>query len=181
MPSWVTYVLVGFGVLLIVAGALVGGWLFYQRQVRRAVVRLFSAREAVQSAATALENVLDHLSAADDETLTSFASDLNQEDRRVLHEISLKMRIVGEDLAGLPLPKAAWPTATLLERAAFRISEEAGRVGDLTDPVAVLEALAAVDTATVRQVRKTADDELDVLRERYGVEDTAVYGGGLYI
>lgn len=181
MPSWLPYVLVAIGTLMLVAVALLGGWLLYRRQVRRSVVRLVGARESIRHAAEALERVLDHLAAGDDEVLASFAADPNHEDRRALHEIALKMRIAGEDLAGLALPKGAWAAATLLERAAFRISEEAGRVGEPTEPVAVLEALAAVDTASVRQARRTADTELDSLRERYGIEETAVYGGGLYI
>lgn len=181
MPSWLAYVLVAVGTLAVVAGALVGGWFLYRRQIRRSVVRLIGARESIRAAAEGLEKVLDHLAAAEDETLAEFASHNEHEDRKALHEIATRMRVAGEDLAGLALPKSAWSSATLLERAAFRISEEAGRVGDRTDPVAVLEALAAVDTAAVRQARRTADTELDALRERYGIEDAAVYGGGLYI
>lgn len=181
MPSWLPYVLVGVGTLILVAVALAGGWYLYHSQQRRSVVRLVGARESIRCADEALESVLDHLASADDEVLTSFASDANHEDRRALHELASKMRITGEDLAGLALPRSAWAAATLLERAAFRISEEAGRVGEPSDPLAVLEALAAVDTGAVRQARKTADVELDALRERYGVEETAVYGGGLYI
>jgi hypothetical protein len=163
-----------------VAAAFLGRFL-YLRQVRRSLVRLLGRLEAILASAKGLELVLEHLLSADDETLSTFAGDPTSEDRRALEDVATRMRIMGDDLHSMALPKRLWPSAEAMEAAARVVAQQAGGVGDAETPEAVLAALAAVRIADINRAIDVSNEALEPLLLAFDVRDPAVYGGGLYI
>lgn len=153
----------------------------WRRQVRRYLIGLVGSREDVRSQARALESVVEILAGAGDSTLVAFAQNPRTEERRTLADIAQRMTITAEELRTAALPKRLWTAANLLEAAARAVAREAGKAGEAPTPSAVLDALAAVDLTAPEGVALRASEELHRLCAEYGVEDPAVYGGGLYI
>lgn len=181
-PNVLWILIVAFVALVAVgvAAALLGRFL-YLRQVKRSLVTLAGRREGILAAAKGLELVLEHLLAADDATLSAFAGDPASEDRRALEDVAARTRIAADDLHGMALPKRLWPVAEAMEHAARIIAEQAGGVGEASEPDEVLAALAAVRISEINAAIDAANRSLDPLLEAFEVSDPAVYGGGLYI
>ena len=177
---WV-YVIIAVAGVALVAAIVIAAMLLWQRQVRLALIGLTGRREAVMAAYRALESVFSALADSDVETLTVFATDPGSEHRKSLEELHTRMKIQADELADLPLPKAQWKAADLLGVAAGRLASEVGQVGEAADPEAVLEAVSAVDIAAITEALNPANEEIDRLLVDMGIEDAAVYGGGLYI
>jgi hypothetical protein len=177
---WV-YVIIAVAGVALVAAIVIAAMLLWQRQVRLALIGLTGRREAVGAAYRALETVFAALADSDVEQLTAFATDPTSEHRKSLEELHTRMRMQAEELADLPLPKAQWKAADLLGVAAGRLAAEVGRVGEASDPEAVLEADGSIDVTGVTEALDPANAEIDRLLEEQGIEDPAVYGGGLYI
>jgi hypothetical protein len=167
-------------VILAALGVLLGR-LLYVRQVRRSLLRLIGTREAIRAAARGLQQVLEHLLAAEDEALEVFAADATSEDRRALEELSARMRISADELKLLALPKRLWPVAEEMESAARAIADQAGAVGEAHGPDAVLDRLTAIRPHDINAKMAEADERLELLLDAFKVHDPAVYGGGLYI
>lgn len=163
-----------------VASAFIGRAL-YLRQVRRSLVRLLSMREAVTAAANGLDRVIEHLLSAGDESLVAFAEEPRHEDRRAVEDVASRARIAADELHTLALPKHLWPVAESMEKAAREIAKQAGAVGEADTPDGVLDALGAVDVATIANAIGEANETLEPLLREFGVSEPAVYGGGLYI
>ncbi|HEX9093308.1 MAG TPA: hypothetical protein VF902_04935, partial [Coriobacteriia bacterium] len=142
---------------------------------------LTGRREAVMAAYKALESVFGALAECDEESLTDFAVNPENEHRRSLEELYERMKAQAEELADLALPKAQWHAADLLGEAAGKLASEVGRVGDATSPDGVLDAVGAIDVVAVRAVLDPANEEIDRLLDLFGVDAAAVYGGGMYI
>lgn len=157
------------------------GRILYIRQTRRSLVKLLGRREGVVAAANGLEKVIQHLLAAGDESLMLFAEDAHHEDRRAVDDVAVRMCIAGDELHALALPKRLWPVAEAMEQAASMIAAQAGAVGEASTPDGVLDALAAIDVAGIASAVRTANAALEPLLEDFHVDDSAVYGGGLYI
>jgi hypothetical protein len=157
------------------------GRVLYLRQVRRSLLRLITAREAVRAAERGLQQVLQHLVEADNEAFGAFAADPASEDRRALEELAGRMRITADELKALALPKRLWGVAERIESAARAVADQAGGVGEATGQDAVLERLAAIRLQDVHELMASADESLDPVLEAYKVREPSVYGGGLYI
>lgn len=151
------------------------------RVTRSALVSLVSRREAVDAARKTLEDVMRHLVDTDDDALEDFIADPDHEDRRALTEVASRMRILVEELDTKPLASSLVPVAEGLADAAFVIMEEAGRVGESTDAIEVLDSISDVDLSRVNSVFQKADERVKAACERYHLDEAAVYGGGLYI
>ncbi|MBE0476722.1 MAG: hypothetical protein IBX62_06495 [Coriobacteriia bacterium] len=167
-------------VALAVGGALLVryGW---KRFVRRRVVRLIGRREAVRAGERTLRAVVVRLAEAPDDEIAAFAADPGDEDRRSLSDVVARMEVQADDLVRMPLPKGLWSAGELLADAAWRLGTEAGRVAGAGGAEEVLERLAGIDLIAVRDAVAAAEAEIVRLEEDHGVEEEAVYGGGLYI
>lgn len=156
------------------------GVVLWRRSVKRELVRLLAASEAVHSALKSVENVVSRLAAASDGDLVAFALDGETEDRRVLGEVASQTGIIAQELAGRGLPSALAECADALEHAAAALGEQAEMTLEV-DGVEVLDALATIQLNEVREHLAHADGVLRALSDRYHLESAAVYGGGLYI
>lgn len=177
-------VVIVVSVAIVLVGAIAGAYAaraLWRRQVRGYVIGLIGRREDVRSQARALEGVVEILSGAEDATLVAFATNPRTEERRTLADIAQRMTMASEELRTIALPKRLWAAANQLEVAARAVAREAAKAGEAPDPAAALDALAGVDLTAPEGAALRASEELHRLCEEYGVEDSAVYGGGLYI
>ncbi len=175
------YAIVAVVAVALIVGVVLGSMMLWRSQVRRSLIGLTGRREAIRAAYRALESVFSSLAGADADELTTFAMDAGSVHRKALEELHARMRIMCEEIADLPLPKALWPAADLLGVAAGSLAVETGRVGEATSADKVLEALGKIDVIGIANTLGPADVEIDRLLGEYQVEDPAVYGGGMYI
>lgn len=180
VPLWV-WIVIGVVVLLCVAAVVL--WFVVGRKMsgRRYLIAMIGRRESVRASRRTLEAVMRHLADESDEALAGFAVDPGSEDRRSLVEIRDQMRVLADELDTRPMPSRLVRVAEELADAAFVVSEEAGRVRDEMEAAEVLSALSQIDLGRVAAQVVEADHWIDEACAEYGVEDTAVYGGGLYI
>lgn len=180
MSVW-SIIFIVLGAVLIAGGlavAAIFGWRAYER---RALLRLLARAEAVEAAAQALDDLLGRLANAQDEELEVFARDPESVERRSLHEVARRAEILKDELDMVRLPKSLAPLADALADAAFVTAREAGCVTDDDIGDSALDKLASVDLEIVRAYTKLARAKLAAACAAAGLEDTAVYGGGLYL
>ncbi len=180
MSGW-TLIAVIIGVLLVAcaggAGALFG-WQAYRRSV---LMNLVVRAEAVEAAGSALIDTITRLSEESDEALEHFCVDREAVERRALHEIVSRAGMLADELDRMPLPASLVSVATALADAAYLISREAALVTDEQTGSDALDALSAMDLALVRAYISKGRAVLFTTCEICGLDDTAVYGGGLYL
>ncbi len=181
MALW-GWIAVGVGSVLVGVAIVVGALYAWRAVERRYLLRLISRREAVDAARQALEDVLRRLAEGSDEQLHHFAMDPEALERRTMHEVWVRARILSDELDTMPLPWRLVPAASRLADAAYEVSIEAGKVhdGDVGD--LALEALSAIDITAIALAFNTARTEISRECELCSVEeDASVYGGGLYL
>ena len=181
MSIWVIYGIVATVGVLVIAGIVVGSILLWRRQVRRSLVGLVGRREAVSAAYRGLEAVFAARGGDDAGVVSEFALDPASTHRKALEELQTRMAIEVEELQNVALPKRFWQTADLLMAAAAKVRDEVGRINQAPTPEGVLDAVAAIDVTGIRSAIAIAGEELDRQLRETGVDDSAVYGGGLYI
>lgn len=180
MPVW-AWILTVVG-LLIVLGALgVGGWFAWKAYERRALMKLMVRTAAIEAAAQALTDVVTRLSVAADEELESFAADADSPERRALHEVVSRASMIRDELDIMSLPKDLIPIAESMADAAHVIGVEAGAVEDDQREGDALDRLGTVDLAAVQSYTKQARAKVHAACLQFGLEETNVYGGGLYL
>jgi hypothetical protein len=176
----VLLVAVGVVALLGVAGYFI--WRFvWHRLSRRYLIRLISRKESISASLRTLEAVLRHLADDSDEALLEFAQDVESLDRRALAEEHQRCIVLTDELATMPMPKRLVPVANALADVAEAVAQESGRIGDQQSADEVLDGLQAVDLDRIGECLAKAEGLIDEACEYYGVEEAAVYGGGLYI
>ena len=181
MPVW-GWVAIGAGGVLLLAAAVIGSILGWRAAERRFLLRLVRRREAIDAVRQALEDVVSHLAQGSDETLNHFAEDPNSIERRTLHEVTSRARILADELDSMSLPKKLVPAADALGDAAYAIAIEAGRVHDEQSDDAAFDALGSIDLTAIAGTYAAATREVQHACEVCGLqEDAAVYGGGLYL
>lgn len=180
MSDAVLYVIIG-GAVALALGAAVGGFLFYRRYARSALVRLVGHREAIRAAYRGLESTFASLAEETSEEMLAFAEMPENVRRKALEELYERMTLEVDELAEIALPKNAWPAADLLAAAAKCVRDEIGTVTSAGDPDAVLAAVAALDVEGMRTAMAKAGAELDGVLAASKIKDASVYGGGLYI
>jgi len=149
---------------------------------RRYLLRLVRRREAIDAVRQALEDVVMRLAQGSDETLTHFADDPDAIERRALHEVASRARILTDELDSMPLPPKLVPAASVLGDAAYAIAVEAGKVHDEQVGDAAFEALGSIDLTAIAGTYAKATREVQAVCQACGLEeDAAVYGGGLYL
>jgi hypothetical protein len=179
MPDWAWVVGAG-AVLLIAAGAAIG-ILIRRRYARRTLVRLIARAEAVDAAGDALSDVARQVGEGGYEAAEAFAMDPDSVERRALAEVHNRAAILVDELDVMPMPKQLVPVAEALADAAYAVREQAGCVKDGHVGPEALEAFAAIDLELVANHRKKARILISEACERLGLDETAVYGGGLYL
>jgi hypothetical protein len=181
VPVW-GWVAIGAGGVLLLAAAVIGSILAWRAAERRYLLRLVRRREAIDAVRQALDDVVLHLAQGSDETLSHFAADPDALERRTLHEVASRARILADELDSMPLPKKLIPAADALGDAAYAIALEAGKVHDEQLGDAAFDALGSIDLTSIAGKYAAATREVQNACEVCGLEeDAAVYGGGLYL
>lgn len=174
------YVAVGAGTAFTAAMVVLLIRVFWNRDVRKHILRLAGRRAEIDAATHALQEVMDRLAVADEGHLIAFALDADSEERQTLCEIAGRMRLAADDLAGTSLPRQLWQGADQLAQAASQLSDAVRPISD-GDGAALLDALGRIDISAALEHLSAADETLSTLCERYGVDMGDIYGGGLYI
>jgi len=179
LDGWTPYAIIAGVALVLAAATVVLARVAWRRQVRRYLVGLVGRREGIGAALKTVESGIRVLAAGTVDELLAFSAE-ESEDRSTFAEIADRMRIETAELADLALPKKLWPLADSLQAAARSLSEQVGGVGDKAGE-AVLDALGGLDLEPVRVALRDADGHIAAASTEYGLVDSAVYGGGLYI
>lgn len=167
--------------IILVAGIVVGSIALWRREVRRSLVALVGRREAIRAAYRGLEAVFAALADDSPETVALFATDASSVQRKALEELQARMAMQVDELQHVRLPKRFWHTADLLQAAASKLRDEVCKMNQAPTPEAVLDGVAAIDVTGIRATIAAAGEELDRRLSDTGIQDPAVYGGGLYI
>lgn len=178
---WVWYGVIATVGILLIAGIVVGSIFLWRRQVRKSLIGLVGRREAVRAAYRGLESVFSALAEESPEQISEFATVSTSVHRRSLEELAIRMAMQVEELQSLALPKTAWHCADLLMAASATLRDEVVKINHASSPEAVLEGVGKIDVPAIRLAMATAGEELDRLLKENRIEDSAVYGGGLYI
>ncbi len=180
-PQWVWILITVASLVVVVSvGWLVGGWLWH-RFSRRYLVQLIGRRENFIASQRTLEAVIRHLADEPEESLLEFAQDPGSPDRQAFFDVAHRMQLLADEAWTTPLPKRLWPLGQALGDAAATLAMEAGSVSEDMDADGVLTALASVNVERVTRAFEEAVKLMTEAREYYDIDDTAVYGGGLYI
>jgi hypothetical protein len=180
MPLW-AWIAVIAGVIVVLAGVTVAGIFAYRAAERRYLLRLIRSREGLDFVRQALGDSLGRLAEGSARELRAFAEDPDSSERRALHEVASRSRLLADELDGMSLPGRLVPAAEALADAAFLIGREAGRVSDDLRGDAALDALGRIDLDAVETYYRAAISAVQSVCEACGLEDSAVYGGGLYL
>ncbi len=180
MPNW-AWILIGAGGVLLLGAIGVAAYFGWKAAERRYLLRIVSRREGVDVARQALEDTVVRLAEGSDESLHHFAEDPDGVERRTLHEVALRARILTDELDTMALPKKLVPAAAYLGDAAWVIAREASKVDDDLTGDAAFEALGSIDLGQIASVHEAAVREVERVCEDLGLEEVAVYGGGLYL
>lgn len=172
---------IAIGVILLLAAAIASLVLVMRAYERRKLLRLLGKAENIDAAIRTLEETLERLSVSEDAVLEHFAQDSEALERRVLHELSSRMTVLSDELDHTPEPTSLVKAAEALADSAYLVAYNSGRVGDEDMGEVALDRLEEVDLAAVEAYQAKARAILARLSEEFGVEDTAVYGGGLYL
>ena len=181
MPVWAEVVLVVIGVLVLLAAAAAAAVFGWRAYTRRLVLRLVVRAEAIEAAGQALLDAVGRLASADDETLAEFATDPESPERRVMHDVSTRAHMLAYEIDRMPLPRSLVPVAEALADAAVVIDREASHVQDPHEGHSALDALTNIDLEAVRAYLASAHMRLTEECVTHGLDDMAVYGGGLYL
>lgn len=166
--------------LLVGAGAALGifAWRSYER---RQLLRLLVRAEAVEALASGLTESVERLSQSSDTELEMFVDDPVSSERNALSEIQSRATLLYEELDHMPLPRKLITVAEALADAAYIICEQSSLVRGEDTGATVLEQLLSIDLRRVRaytdKARMITAGACDVC----GLDETAVYGGGLYL
>jgi hypothetical protein len=179
LEDWTPYAIIAVAAVVLVAATVVLARLAWRRQVRRYLVGLVGRREAIGAALKMADASVRTLAKGSVDDLIAF-SETGSEERRALVEVAARMAMETSELADLALPKKLWALADSLGAAAASLSEQVGRVGDLSGE-AVLDALLEMDLDAPRALLVEADVLIASASTLYGLTDSSVYGGGLYI
>jgi hypothetical protein len=180
MPPWAWIVIASGAVLIIVAAAAIVV-LARRSYHRRMLLRLVVATEAVEAATNGLGDVIARLAVASDEELEIFADEPDSAERRALAEVHSRGRMIRDELDHIAMPKKFLPAAEAIADAAHLVAEQAACVGDDHVGMRALDELAGIDLARVRSYTQAARILVNGACEVCGLDETAVYGGGLYL
>lgn len=180
MSVWAVVAIV-LGALLLLAAAAVLGVVAWRGYERRKLLYLLVRTEAVEAAASALTSVVTRLATGTDEELAAFANDPESMERRTLAEVESRARILTGELDRVALPRKLVPEAEAIADAAYMIADQASCIPEGERGMGVLDRLGCIDLELVRGYTNKARTLLRGMCDQCGLDDTAVYGGGLYL
>lgn len=181
MPLWGGIALIA-GAVLLLAAIGVSAFFGWRGLERRYLLRLISRREAVYAVRQALEGAVIRLAEGSDAQLELFAENPDSQERKMLHEVCVRARILRDELDTMSLPKRLVPAADALADAAYIVNAEAAKIGDADRGSVVLGELGTIDLGMVAEVFERAASAVSLTCRVCEVEeDAAVYGGGLYL
>lgn len=180
MPLW-AWIAIGAGIVVVLAGATIAGVLAYRHAEERYVLRLVRSREGLDSVRQALGDSLGRLAEGSEAELRAFASEPDSAERRALHEVALRARLLADELDVMSLPSSLISAAEALADAAHLIAVESSRVSDASRGEEALEQLGDIDLDAVETYYRAAIAAVRQVCEACGIDDSAVYGGGLYL
>lgn len=180
MSIWAVVAIV-LGAILLLAGAAILGVFAWRGYERRKLMYLLVRTEAVEAAAGALTSLVMRLADGSDEELALFANDADSVERRTLAEVESRARILTGELDRVALPKRLVPEAEAIADAAFVVAEQASCIPEGERGMGVLDRLSCIDLELVRGYTNKARVLLRRICDECGLDDTAVYGGGLYL
>lgn len=180
MPVW-AWIIIGVGVALLIGAGVAAFWFGRKEMRRRALLRLVVRAEAVEAAQQALEESIRRLAIAGDTELEQFADDPESVERRTMGEVASRARLLTDELDRMAVPKPLIHVADSLADAAFLIAKESERVSDADVGPAAFDKLASIDLKLARKYAERARLRVIEACDVCDLEDTAVYGGGLYL
>jgi hypothetical protein len=180
VPIWAWIAIVA-GVVAVAAVAVALTVLAMRSAEERYALRLVRGREGVDFARQALGDSLSRLAEGSEAELRAFADHPDSLERRALHEVASRARFIADELDTTALPASLIPAAESLADAAYLISKEAGRVQDDDLGEAALEHLGSIDLDAVETYYRAAIAAVARVCESCGIDDSMVYGGGLYL
>ena len=130
--------------------------------------------------ASALRRLAEHLAECTDRELERFASQPECEDRRAFGDVAMRMKIVHDELAATEVPHALEEITLDMEDVATSIGEAASAAEGREDGDA-LGGVARLDLVGITEQVRVMEDKLHALAVAHHVDDSSVYGGGLYI
>lgn len=180
MPLW-AFVAGAFGVIIAVALLIVAVNVGTRFMEKRRLLTLLVHAENVDAGERTLKDLCIQLSDAEDEVLGHLADDPDAVERRVLQELTSRLGHLAVELDEMPLPQGLVPVAEALADASFLIARESGRIQDDDRGDVALDHLGEIDLVAVKGYAGKARAMVLDAAARYGLEETAVYGGGLYL
>lgn len=180
MPLW-AWITIGVGAVLLLGALIAAMWLATKAVRRRALLKLVVRAEAVDAAEKALEETVKRLAVAGDTELERFADDPDSVERRTMSEVAGRAGLLTDELDRMAVPKSLVPVANSLADAAYLIAREAERVKDEHIGPSAFDRLATIDLQMARSYAGKARLRVMEACEVCGLQDTAVYGGGLYL
>jgi hypothetical protein len=180
VPVW-AWIAIGAGIVAVIAVAVVAGVISYRAAEERYVMRLVRSREGLDFVRQALGDSLGRLAEGSEAELRDFAENPDSTERRALHEVASRARLLADELDATPLPNKLVPAADALADAAYLVAKEASRVTDETLGESALIELGSIDLDAVETYYGAAIAAVGNVCKSCGIDDSAVYGGGLYL
>jgi len=180
VPVWAVVTLI-VGLVLLIGAVAAAVWLGWRAYERRQLLRLIGRLESLEAVSQALVEAIGRLSRFADDELEAFAADTDAPERRVLAEVRSRAQLLQDELDHMPLPRRLTPVAEALADAAFVVAREAGLITDDDVGEQALDRLASLDLSAVDAYTAQARTRLAAMCAVCGLEETAVYGGGLYL
>jgi hypothetical protein len=180
VPLW-AWIAIAAGVIVVLAGATIAGVLAYRAAEERYVLRLVRSREGLDFVRQALGDSLGRLAEGTEAELRTFAARPDAAERKALHEVASRSRLLADELDSMALPASLVSAAEALADAAHLIAVEADKVGAASTGEQALEELGSIDLDAVETYYRAAIAAVQLVCEACGIDDSAVYGGGLYL
>jgi len=179
------YLWIGIAAALAISALGVASYFFYRilakRWIRRSTMHLIGYRERITASRKTMEAVLEHLASTNESGLLLFATHSTDENRRTLTEISSRMLITRDELDIRRLHPITHKAAEELADAAHLIAIYTLPYEGNMSPAETLDALSCIDLRAIAEQYLIADTLLVELCIAYDVDESVVYGGGLYI
>lgn len=181
MPTWLTILLAVLVAVAVLAIAAFAALVAYREYRRRLLLRLVVRAEGLDVAAQALIDTITRLSQAQNDELVLFAADPESPERRVLGDVASRAGAIMHELDVMPLPAALVSAAESLADAAFVLHREASRVTDEDADGDSLDHLSEIEIAPIRDYLDAARKRVTLVAVGLHMDETSVYGGGLYL
>ena len=174
-------IMIAGGVLLVALGSAGVAWASWRAWVRRCAVGLVGRLEVVESLGLALYDLVEEVAKSTDAEFDRFIIEEDGAVRRAFVELRVRSHALAQELDTIALPATILPAAEALADAAVVVSEEAETVEEALTAAEPAAVLMAVDLGRVRAYANKAQALLSDACVELGIEDLAVYGGGLYL